>query len=375
MRLRHLLVCALLTCHVPSLLAVESAAATTSRPPIHGILFNEDGDDRFRHDPTGTIKPERLDQIVDALADSQVTAMLICCCSQNTTHDTKAPGWKTFCNGFDPAKGNDQPFFGDIPEESRRVALRKSAHNQRVLLDAGVDPVGRMVDRCHTKGISPWISIRMNDIHDAPYTKSPLHSPFWKEHHEYWRYPDRFNGWYDRCLNYALQPVRDRMMALIREVCDRFDIDGLELDYNRFPAYFREGEEIDQGKVLTEWMAEVRAVVHAAAEKWKHPIWLAARVPARPEVSMGIGLDAVTWAKRGLIDHLIVAPFVYTTDFDVPVDRWNDLLKGTGVGVTVGLEWGYQPYPKGPEIEDTAELRRGAAMGCAGPRFPGNLPV
>ena len=103
----------------------------------------------------------------------------------------------------------------------------------------------RMIDRCRTKGISPWVSIRMNDVHDAPWIKSPLHSQFWMEHPEYWRFPDRIGAWNDRCLNYGLKPVRDHAMALIREVCDRFDIDGLELDWNRFPLHFREGEEIE----------------------------------------------------------------------------------------------------------------------------------
>jgi len=60
------------------------------------------------------------------------------------------------------------------------------------------------------------------------------------------------------------------MMALIREVCDRYDMDGLELDWNRFPQHLREGEETEKAKELTQWMAEVREVVKAAERKWKH---------------------------------------------------------------------------------------------------------
>jgi hypothetical protein len=114
--------------------------------------------------------------------------------------------------------------------------------------------------------------------------------------------------------------------------------------------------------MLTEWMGTVREVVRAAEKKWNHPIWLAARVPARPEVSYGTGLDAVTWAKRGLIDHLVVAPFWATTDYDIPVERWLELLTGTGVGVTAGLEIRVEPYPGAPVLPNTPERRRGAAM-------------
>ena len=332
-------------------------------PPVRGILYNEDDSNRFVLDPAGKMKPERLDRLVDELADSQVTAMLVCCCAKKTNFPSKS--WEPHCEGFDPARDNSQPYFGDLPAE-RRPGDRKWAENLRLMLDAGVDPTGRMLRRCAQRGIGPWVSIRMNDVHDANLLRSPLHSRFWTEHHEYWRYADRFRAWNDRCFNYGLKPVRDHAMALVREVCDRYDMEALELDWNRFPLHFREGEEIEQGKLLTQWMGEVRQVVRAAEKKWKHPIRLVARVPARPEVSAGTGLDAVTWAKRGLIDHLVVAPFFSTTDYDIPVDRWLTLLEGTGVGVTAGLETRIQPYPGAPTVPNTPQRRRGAAMAALG---------
>jgi hypothetical protein len=327
--------------------------------PIRGILYNEDDSNRFGFDSPGTMKPERLDQLVDDLADSQVTAMLLCCNAKKTGFPSKA--WQVQCDGFDPALDDRQPFFGDLSPASRK-AQDRWVRNLRALLDAGIDPMQRMIDRCRQRKISPWVSIRMNDVHDANLLSSPLHSRFWREHPEYWRYPDRFKGWNDRCLNYGLKPVRDNMMALIREVCDRFDMDGLELDWNRFPLHFREGEEAEQSKVLSAWLGEVRQVVRAAEKKWKHRILLVARVPARPEVAIGTGLDAVAWAKAGLIDHLVVAPFWATTDFDIPVEQWIDLLRGTGVGVTAGLEIRVEPYPGAPTLPNTPERRRGAAM-------------
>jgi hypothetical protein len=337
----------------------ESPAQDRPRPQIRGILYNEDDSNRFGFDPPGKMKPERLDQLVDELADTQVTIMLICCNAQKTAYDSRA--WEVHCKGFDPTKDSHQSYFDGLPEK-QKAGARRWPHNQRALLDAGVDPVQRMLDRCRQRKISPWVSVRMNDVHDAPLLKSPLHSQFWMEHPEYWRYQDRFTTWTDRCLNYGLAPVRDHMLALIREVCQRYDMDGLELDWNRFPLHFCEGEEIEKGQVLTEWMGEVRKVVQTAEKQRRHPIWLAVRVPARPEVALGTGLDAVSWAKHGLIDHLIVAPFFATTDFDIPVERWIELLQGTGVGVTAGLESRVQPYPGGPTVPNTPERRRGAAM-------------
>ena len=310
---------------------------------VSGILYNEDDSHRFVMDPAGEMQPDRLDQLVDELAGTQVKVMLICCCAKKTNFPSTS--WEPHCDGYDPANLKD-----------------KWSRNMKRMFDLGVDPTGRMVDRCRVQGISPWVSMRMNDVHDAGELESRLHSRFWREHPEYWRYPKRFKNWNDRCLNYALQPVRDHAMALIREVLARYDIDGFELDWNRFPLHFREGEETQGGTLLTEWLAQVREAVTTAEGRVGHHIVLAARVPAVPEVSIGTGLDAVTWAKRGLIDHLIVAPFWATTDYDIPVERWNELLDGTGVGVTAGLEIRIQPAPGGTTIPNTAERRRGAAM-------------
>ncbi len=340
------------------------AMAMLCQPPAgsavtpQGIFYNEDDTHRFMLAPPGELTQTHLDQLVDELAGTHVKVLVICCCAKRTNFDSTA--WEPYWDGFDPSADINHPFYGDVPLRDRGTYHQWVA-NMNVLYKAGVDPNGRMIERSRKHGISPWISIRMNDVHDAQLARSPLHSRFWMEHHELWRYPDRFNAWNDRCFDYGKQAVRDHAMALVREVLDRYDMDGLELDWNRFPLHFREGEEIEQGKVLTAWVAEVRKEVEQAEKQWRHPIQLAVRVPARPEVSMGTGLDAVTWAKQGLIDHLIVCPFWATTDFDIPVEEWRSLVKGTGVEVTAGLEALVRPHPFAKAYPNTDDTLRGAA--------------
>ncbi len=72
------------------------------------------------------------------------------------------PMWDVHGRGFDPTRDDQQPYFGDTPQ-SDRDALRRWAHNLRLMLDAGVDPMKQMIDRCRQKGISPWVSVRIND--------------------------------------------------------------------------------------------------------------------------------------------------------------------------------------------------------------------
>ncbi len=341
---------------LPLLIFLFTTTAQAER--TQGIFYNEDDTHRFLLAPAGQLTQAHLDQLVDNLAGTHVKVLAICCCAKRTNFDSKA--WEPYWDGFDPSADTNHPFFGDVPPQDRGTYHQWVA-NMYALYKSGVDPNSCMIERSRKHGISPWISIRMNDVHDAHLARSPLHSRFWMENRDLWRYPDRFDSWNDRCLDYGKQAVRDHTMALVKEVLVRYDMDGLELDWNRFPLHFREGEEIEQGKVLTEWMAAVRKEVEEAEKRWKHPIRLVVRVPARPEVSLGTGLDAVTWAKEGLIDQVIVCPFWATTDLDIPVEKWKSLLKGTGVVVTAGLEALVRSHPAAKAYPNTDDTLRGAA--------------
>ena len=44
-----------------------------------------------------------------------------------------------------------------------------------------VDPVSLSAARCRLRGISPWVSVRMNDVHDCFLTDGSLLSPFFKD--------------------------------------------------------------------------------------------------------------------------------------------------------------------------------------------------
>jgi len=109
-------------------------------------------------------------------------------------------------------------------------------------------------------------------------------------------------------------------------------------------------------------MRRVRAECAAASVRLGHPVRLGVRVPSRPETARRCGLDAVAWAREGLVDLVVVTPFWATIEFDMPMLEWKRLLEGTGVRLAGGLEIRYQPVPNGPAGVVTPELAAGAAM-------------
>lgn len=129
--------------------------------------------------------------------------------------------------------------------------------NARLLHERGLDPYTVWIARCREKGISPWLSMRMNDIHSVDEPNSFMHSSFWREHPEFWRVPNgSASPWQNRAMNYAHAEVRAHQMAFVGELLERYDPDGLELDWMRFGWHLTPGREQKEGRHLAEFVRD-----------------------------------------------------------------------------------------------------------------------
>ncbi len=275
----------------------------------------------------GPVVPETIDQWVDAHAALGITDMFINVNAQRTNDRSKV--WESSWDGYDPNLGDDQPFFAGIdPKRRFETGYFKSVLS---LHEQGCDYPKRMIDRTRRNNVKAWISLRMNDGHNGHLPDHPSHSTIWKSHPE-WRLAYG--------LDYEQPEVRKHYMKLIREVCSRYDIDGLELDFVRFWLYFRDGREHEGVKLMTAFVKQAREVTRAAEKRLGHPVELAVRVPTTPWIARRHGLDAVAWAKAGLVDLIISGPFWPAVVSDIPIESWKGLLIGTNVPVAVGLESG-----------------------------------
>ena len=164
-------------------------------------------------------------------------------------------------------------------------------------------------------------------------------------------------------MNYAHAEVREHHMALVRELLERYDMDGLELDWMRFGYHLTPGREREEGAILTEFVRATRALTNEWSTKRGHPVLLGVRVPAHPDAAAGLGMDGVAWAQEGLIDLLIPCPFWSSSDFDIPVELWRERLGPAADKVTVapGLEYNARPWPGGAAVANDLACARGFA--------------
>jgi hypothetical protein len=293
----------------------------------------------------GPVVPETIDKFVDAHDAAGITDLFINVNAQRTNY--RSDVWESSWDGYDPAAGDDQPFFAGI-DPKRRFETKwpkavLSLHQQ------GCDYPQRMIGRARQNKLGAWISVRMNDSHYSDRPTHPFHSTFWRSHPE-WHLSNKG-------LDYEQPEVREHYLKLVREICGRYDVDGVELDFLRFWLYFRPGREHSGTKLMVDFIEQARAATRKAEKRLGHPVKLAVRVPGVPWIARRHGLDAVAWAKAGLVDLIVAGSFWSSVNSDIPIETWKGLLVGTDVDVAVHLEDGINSGASGRRTMTHEEMR------------------
>ena len=156
------------------------------------------------------------------------------------------------------------------------------------------------------------------------------------------RFPDHGTEW---AYDYTNELVRQEKKALLREILEDYEADGIELDFMFFPLYFRRDETEQGTRAMNEFVAEIREMANEVGQKQGRRIPIMARVWHRREDNLKFGLDAETWLGEGSID--LVAAQMPSTFFDTgAVDgHWlADAANAAGAAAYMQL--------RGPSIED-----------------------
>ena len=177
--------------------------------------------------------------------------------------------------------------------------LRYPGVHQYIL--AGGDPFQDFIGECRKVGQTPFISMRLNDTHHLHHAETPsntqgIHSisRFYVEHPE-WRLGGVGSG-----LDWSVPEVRQRMFAYIEEICENYEIAGFELDFMRFPRFFKGDVPVERRvEIITRFVADVRALLDRTAKPDQHR-WLCARVPCKLDMLADIGIDLPSMVKAGV---------------------------------------------------------------------------
>ena len=211
---------------------------------------------------------------------------------------------------------------------TKRTGLKLDTYGQYML--RGGDVVRTLVARCRELGLAPFVSFRLNDCHFQEHygeknAASIFVSRFYAEHPEYMLNPRHketkdYSG--ARGQNWAVPEVRAYKLALIRELCENYDLAGLELDFLRDDHLFRTTEttEDERIKIITGFVRDVRAALDRGPGS-RARRYLCVRIPLQVSQHGASGLSVPRLVDAGT-DMFNLSGWYHTTQrTDLPQVR------------------------------------------------------
>lgn len=214
--------------------------------------------------------------------------------------------------------------------------------NLNHLIKSSGGPLTEITKQFHQAGIDLFPSVRMNSHYAIPYS-SPHYGSFRRQNpHLLIGHPDEYipNPTLEYAiktgLDYKYPEVRAHMLGIICELLGRFEVDGIELDFMRHPAFFRPEEAYSNRYLMTDFLRQIRQSMDSVKQVHHKHIDLLVRVPPTLHDCVRIGLDVPKWIDEHLVD--IVAAGGGFIPFEMPIGEFVETARNSDVRIFGSLE-------------------------------------
>jgi hypothetical protein len=227
--------------------------------------------------------------------------------------------------------------------------------NMQAFFESGVDPYAVMLAEVKRRGREALLSFRMNDDHGEDY----LRTQFLADHPNWRLGAEKYHGL--GAMDFGREEVRDYTFRLIEEAVRRYECDGIELDFNRFPKFFKDGVTEERVSKMNSLLERVRKMLDEVGRERGQRLVLGVRAPSNygqtpptPETARQIGCDAPAWVQNGWVDYVAVSEFLFERG-DLPIEQWKQAI------VTAPVYGGIECTRGGGKKNLTADEYRAAA--------------
>ncbi|MBP88216.1 MAG: hypothetical protein CMJ64_16115 [Planctomycetaceae bacterium] len=311
------------------LFLVAAGAAEENKPAKpYRVIFNCDGH-AVAKDAEGDLN-QWIENLFGPLENSHVDVLFWC----------------------DGAGGNTANYDSQVLE---RTGVRSGQPRTYIdkWIDQGNDPPKVVAREARKRKLDVFYSFRINDIHDS---FIPDEMPTFKVEHPEWMIGEQNYGGvtsFKSALNFAVPEVRELKFRVVEELFQKYDFDGLEIDFLRSSPYFLPGTESKNAHFLTELLQRVRQHLNKRGKERGRPIRLAVRVNESLRSCRLDGYDVPTWIDKGLVDIVTLGSGV----MDIELREFKKLAGPKGIHVypcLYGWPSKYSPI--------SAELASGLAL-------------
>ncbi len=208
-------------------------------------------------------------------------------------------------------------------------------------IENGNDLFGKFLRYLRLIGKEIFITYRMNDVHNA---NDPNHwgiSEFKKQHPNLLVDPQAVKNnksdWMSYCLDYSQDEVQNYILSSLADLADKYDIDGFQLDWMRFPRHLSGNNAWEKRSALTYFMTRVRSMLDEVGKTRGRKILLSVRIPTWLEGCRLVGIDVAEWVDKKLVDFITLAPFL-SSDFYMPVKDFRSIISNNNIPIYAGTD-------------------------------------
>jgi len=215
----------------------------------------------------------------------------------------------------------------------------------------GTDHLSVYVEHLHDRGIQCVAEMRMSDTHHRRVAPDEYGCPVFTLEHPKWVIK-RDDGVEEVAMDYSYPEVREHRLAILTELANDYDTDGLELNFIRWGKHFEKDKGREKASIMTEHIANIRRMLDAAAKRrGSDRLLLGVRMPSTIEECWLEGADVRTWVENGWIDYVVAAEYNDTWP-GTRVDEFVPFCKGrcevyAQMGNIIGSSWKGKPVITG----------------------------
>jgi len=255
------------------------------------------------------------------------------------------PSSQVDCVGWNLDEGNFAVYPSRVVPELQYPTLLRWRRE-------GVDIVERIVEESQHRSLEVFWEHRVNGADWEIDIRTPARQPL-KDKHPDWLLP---GSWWEPGLwNYAIPEVRQYKVVLLRELAERYDLDGINLDFGRHPPLLPVGRQWEHREDLTDLVRQVRLMLQDVAHRRGRPFLLSVRVADTVPGCHFDGMDIETWVEQNLVDMIIIG----TRSIEVDLDGFRKITAGTHVKLYPCIDQHHSP--DGYHAVTTPEFFRGLA--------------
>lgn len=288
------------------------------------IMFNEDSNHFVisRWSENIEITEQLLYDFIYQYKDTQVTDFAMCVNCQISSYPSKSK--ENYIDRYNCTEDIGIPV-------NYKNTFAKSYYD---MYQKNIDMYRIWIDALREIGIRPYISFRMNDVHNLLDKTHLLKTKEIYERNDLWRAAHReANGYFDRALDFSHEEVRNKMLDYIEETLKRYRPDGIELDFTREMFLFSPGRE--NCEVINDMMKKIRLLTEKYPDKDNKALPINVLLCGSVCTNLNMGLDIFEWVKESLVDSMVCISRWDTTNTDCEIELWkkiagNKILLGGG---------------------------------------------